>query len=171
MRFGIQKKTAMVGATVSALAGGLQYIEQQGENGFRVGVVPFPTLPGGEQKPVAGGNALTVLSQDRCQREVATEFVVSVLKPNVVKASTEAYSYIPVDTEAINQLSAFYQRFPQLRQFNDLADSLVAAPVWPGGRGGEVPRALSEQVLRIMTGADPAATLAAAQTEAEGLTQ
>ena len=167
IRFGIQQKTAMVGVTISAIAGGLKVIEDMGADGFKVGVVPFPTLPGGEQHPVAGGNALTVLSKDKCQAEVATEFVVSMLAPDVVAASTEAFSYIPVDTEAVSSLGAFYERYPQLEQFNELADSLVGAPVWPGARGGELPTALSDQVVRIMTGADPAATLAAAQQQAE----
>jgi multiple sugar transport system substrate-binding protein len=137
-----------------------------------VGVLPFPTLPGGAKHPVAGGNALTVLSTDACQKEVAVEFVVSLLHPDVVAASTEALSYIPVDTEARRQLERkYYREHPELTQFNDLVPSLVAPPSWGGARGGEVPQFVSEQVARIIRGEDVTATLASAQARAEDLTR
>nr|WP_238430565.1 extracellular solute-binding protein [Frankia nepalensis] len=170
LRFGIQKQTAMVGATVASLAAGLRYIREQGANGFRAGVLPFPTLPGGTQHPVAGGNALTVLSTDDCQRQMATELVVSLLAPDVVAAGVEAVSYLPVDTAAAEQLASFYQEFPELEQFKGLGGSLVAAPAWPGSRGGEVPQALTDQVMRAMTGTDPAAAMREAQAKATELT-
>jgi multiple sugar transport system substrate-binding protein len=171
LRMGIRKETAMLGATVASVAGGLRFIRQQGAKGFRAGVVPFPTLPGGSQHPVAGGNALTILSTDTCQRQMATELVVALLSPDVVAASTEALSYLPVDTQAGRQLEPFYREFPELTQFNALAPELVAPPAWRGARGGELPTTISNQVVRIMTGADPAATLAATQRQAETLTQ
>ncbi|CAJ59626.1 MULTISPECIES: extracellular solute-binding protein [Frankia] len=171
LRFGIRKQTAMTAVTVASLAGGLKFIAGQGAKGFRAGAIPFPTLPGGTQHPVAGGNALTVLATDRCQREMATELVVSLLSPDVVVASTEALSYIPVDTQAASQLGAFYDTYPQLKPFLALTGSLVKAPAWGGARGGELPTALSDQVLRIVRGEDPAKTLAAAQAEAVELTR
>ena len=171
LRFGLRKETAMVGATVASIGAGLKFVRDQGADGFRVGVIPFPTLPGGEQRPVAGGNALTVLATDKCQREMAIELVVSLLAPDVVAASTEALSYIPVDTAAVDQLAPFYQQFPELVQFNELVPSLVRPPAWGGSRGGELPQAITEHVVRIMNGADVGQTLAAAQREAETLTQ
>lgn len=170
LRFGIQKQTAMVAATVASLAGGLKFIRDQGAKGFKVGVVPFPTLPGGTQHPTAGGNALTVLSTDTCQREMATELVVSLLSPDVIAASTEALSYLPVDTQAVTELAPFYQEFPELVPFNTLGGSLIPAPAWQGARGGEVPKNVSDQVQRMMTGTDPAAALRTAQSEAQKLT-
>ncbi|MCM3921485.1 extracellular solute-binding protein [Frankia sp. AiPs1] len=171
LRFGIRKQTAMTVVSVASLAGGLKFIAGQGANGFRAGAIPFPTLPGGTQHPIAGGNALTVLATDRCQREMATELVVSLLSPDVVVASTEALSYIPVDTQAASQLGPFYDTYPQLKPFLALTGSLVKAPAWGGARGGELPTALSDQVVRIVKGEDPAKTLAAAQTEAVELTR
>jgi multiple sugar transport system substrate-binding protein len=171
LRFGVRRETAMTGSSMASLAAGLRFIRGQGEKGFRVGVVAFPTLPGGSRHPVAGGNGLAVLSTDRCQREMATELVVALLSPDVVAASTEAYSYLPVDTIAVSRLAPFYRKFPELAQFNALVPNLVPAPAWGGVRGGELPEKISDQVLRIMTGADPAATLAAAQREAEALTR
>lgn len=171
LRFGIRKQTAMTMVTVAALAGGLKFIQDQGAQGFRAGAVPFPTLPGGKQAPVAGGNALTVLSTDQCQKEMATELVVSLLAPDVLAASTEALSYLPVDSAELARLEPFYRQYPQLLPFNDLIPSLVAPPSWGGARGGELPPALSDQVVRIMTGADVDKTLAAAQAEAETLTR
>lgn len=171
LRFGIRKETAMTAVTVASVAGGMKFVADQGAKGFRGGAIPFPTLPGGTQHPVAGGNALTVLSTDPCQREMATELVVSLLSPDVVVASTESLSYIPVDTEAINRLASFYAAYPSLTAFNALVPSLVKAPVWGGARGGELPTALSDQIVRIETGADPVKTLDAAQTEAEEYTR
>ena len=170
LRFGIQQKTAMLGATVASIVGGLKYIQSEGTKGFKAGVVPFPTLPGGTQHPVAGGNALTVLSTDECQQEMATELVVSLLAPDVVAAGVEAVSYLPVDTAAATELAAFYGQYPQLTQFTALADSLTRAPAWPGARGGEVPQALTDQVVHLMQGTDPAKALAAAQSQATQLT-
>lgn len=170
LRFGLQKQTAMVGATVASLAQGLRVLRDMGADGFRAGVAPFPVLPGGTLRPTAGGNALTVLSTDRCQREMAVELVVSLLAPDVVAASTEAVSYLPVDTAAADQLAPFYQEFPELVQFREIGDSLVPAPAWQGARGGEVPTYLSEQVERAMTGGDPATLLREAQTEITRLT-
>ncbi|SNQ50043.1 ABC-type sugar transport system, periplasmic component [Frankia canadensis] len=169
LRFGIRRQVAITAVTVASLAGGLKFIADQGTKGFRAGAIPFPTLPGGSQHPVAGGNALTVLATDRCQQEMATELVVSLLSPDVVAASTEAFSYIPVDSQAISQLGPFYETYPQLKPFLALTGSLVKAPVWTGARGGEVPTALSNQVVRITRGEDPARTLADAQTQAEEL--
>ncbi|WP_018505234.1 extracellular solute-binding protein [Parafrankia discariae] len=171
LRFGIRKQTAMTMVTVAALAGGLKFIQDQGAQGFRAGAVPFPTLPGGKQAPVAGGNALTVLSTDQCQKEMATELVVSLLAPDVLAASTEALSYLPVDSAELAKLEPFYRQYPQLQPFNTLVPSLVAPPSWGGARGGELPTALSDQVVRIMGGADVDKTLAAAQAEAETLTR
>ncbi len=102
---------------------------------------------------------------------MATELVVSLLSPDVVVASTEALSYIPVDTQAVSQLGSFYDTYPQLKPFLALTGSLVKAPAWGGARGGELPSALSDQVVRIVKGEDPAKTLAAAQAEAVELTR
>jgi multiple sugar transport system substrate-binding protein len=168
LRFGIQKQTAMVGATIASIGAGIKYIQSQGAKGFKFGVMPFPTLPGGKQAPIAGGNALTVLTTDKCQKEMATEMVVAMLSPDVVAASVEAVSYLPVDTAAATQLAGFYQQFPELVQFKDLGGSLVAA--WPGARGGEVPQALTDQVIHVMKGTDPATAMRDAQATATQLT-
>lgn len=170
LRFGIQRQTAMVAASVNSIAAGLRFIRGQGTSGFKAGVVPFPTLPGGTQHPVAGGNALTVLSTDQCQREMATELLVSLLAPDVVAASVESLSYLPVDTAAAAQLAGFYQEFPELAPFKDLAGSLTPAPAWQGTRGGEVPQAITDQVIHAMTGTDPATAMRDAQTKATQLT-
>ncbi|EFC82705.1 extracellular solute-binding protein [Parafrankia sp. EUN1f] len=171
LRFGYRKETAMTVMTVESLAGGLKFIQDQGARGFRAGAVPFPTLPAGKQAPVARGNALTVLATDRCQREMATELVVSLLAPDVVAASTESLSYLPVDSDALTRLAPFYRQYPQLAAFNELAPSLVAPPSWAGARGPELPQAINNQVVRIMGGADIDQTLAAAQAEAESFNQ
>jgi multiple sugar transport system substrate-binding protein len=170
LRFGIQKQTAMVAATIASVGAGAKYVQSLGAKGFTFGVAPFPTLPGGTSHPIAGGNALTVLSTDKCQQEMATEMVVSLLAPDVVAASVEAVSYLPVDTAAATQLASFYQQNPELAPFKGIGGSLVRAPAWPGARGGEVPQALTDDVIHAMKGTDPATAMRDAQTTATQLT-
>jgi multiple sugar transport system substrate-binding protein len=102
---------------------------------------------------------------------MATELLVSLLSPDVVAASTEAFSYIPVDTQAVSQLGSFYETYPQLKPFLTLTDSLVKAPVWGGARGGEVATALSNQVVRLTHGEDPGKILSDAQAQVTELTR
>ncbi|WP_083986541.1 extracellular solute-binding protein [Frankia sp. EI5c] len=163
LRFGIRRETAISAVTLPTLAGGLRYIHDQGAQGFEVGVLPFPTLPGGSVRPVAGGNGLAVLSTDRCQREMATELVVALLSPEVIAAGTEAFSFYPVDTAARTQLAPFYREFPELTQFDALIPAIVQAPTWGGERGGEVHDTINDELVAIIRGADPNATLTAAQ--------
>ncbi|KPM50520.1 ABC transporter substrate-binding protein [Frankia sp. R43] len=163
LRFGIRRETAISAVTLPSISGGLKYIHDQGAAGFEVGVMPFPTLPGGTIRPVSGGNGLAILSTDRCQREMATELVVALLSPDVIKAGTEAFSFFPVDNTARTQLASFYQQYPELTQFDAFIPSLVQAPQWGGTRGGEVHDAINDEVVAIMTGADPNSTLAGAQ--------
>jgi multiple sugar transport system substrate-binding protein len=170
LRFGIQKQTVMVGTTVASVGAGIRYVQTLGAKGFKFGVLPFPTLPGGSQHPVAGGNALTVLAKDECQKEMATEMVVSMLAPDVVVASVQAVSYLPVDTAAATQLAPFYQQYPELEQFRSLGGALVPASAWPGARGGEVPQAITDDVVHAMKGTDPATAMRDAQATATQLT-
>jgi multiple sugar transport system substrate-binding protein len=168
--FGIQRKSAMVAGTLASVGAALKFLQGQGTKGFKVGVMPFPILSGGTQHPIAGGNALTVLSTDECQKEMASEMLVSLQAPDVIAASVEAVSYLPVDTAAATELTSFYQQYPQLKQFTALGGSLVQAPAWGGTRGGEVPQAITDNVIHIMQGADPAKELAAAQTSVTQMT-
>ncbi len=170
VRFGLSRKTAMVGASINSVVPGLRAALAQGKGAFPLGVAPLPVLPGGAQHPVAGGNGLVVLATDRCQNEMATELMVSLLAPDVVAAGVEALSYLPVDLEAANRLVSLYKQYPQLVPFNGMIDSIVRAPYWAGVRGGEVPTVASDAVQRIMAGADAASTLAELQTQAENLT-
>jgi multiple sugar transport system substrate-binding protein len=170
IRFGT-KKTAIVGATIAAVAQVRKILTQEGTKGFTVGALPFPTLPGGTRRPVAGGNALVVLSKDACQREVATEYVVAMLSPDLVAKSTEAISYLPVDTAARTALAPFYTANPDLAALNTLIPSLSPPPQWPGARGAEVPDTASDAVVKIFTGASPTSTLNALQKQAQTLTR
>ncbi len=168
IKFGTQK-SAIVGATSAAVAQFTKIIGQQGSKAFKVGTLPFPTLPGGTERPPAGGNALVVLSDDACQREVATEYVVAMLSPDLIAASTQAISYLPVDTKAQQLLAPFYATHPDLAALNKLAGSVVPAEQWGGARGAEVPNAVNDTVVRIFTGANPDSALDALQKQAEAL--
>nr|WP_163549096.1 extracellular solute-binding protein [Candidatus Frankia nodulisporulans] len=170
-RFGPRRQTAMLAMDLRALTGNLKIVAGDGARGPRIGMVPFPVLPGGTFRPVAQGSALSVLATDRCQREMATELVVTLLSPEFVADDTRASSSIPLDTAAVGALSAFYTTYPQLRVFLGTVGSLVRPPSWGGALGGQVAGALSGQVARLLRGADPTQSLAAAQTEAENLTR
>ncbi|WP_250281961.1 MULTISPECIES: extracellular solute-binding protein [unclassified Frankia] len=169
VRFALNRKSAIVGASISSVVPGVQTIERQGRGAFPLGVAPLPVLPGGTQHPVAGGNGLVVLATDRCQNEMATELMMAMLAPDVVAAGATVLSYLPVDIEAANRLVSLYQRYPQVVPFNAMTDSVVHAPYWSGPRGGEVPVLASEAVARIMAGANPTATLTELQKQAEAL--
>ncbi|WP_131768608.1 extracellular solute-binding protein [Candidatus Protofrankia californiensis] len=169
VRFGFSRQSAIVGASISSVVPGLQAIERRSKGMFPLGVAPIPVLPGGTPHPVVGGNGLVVLATDRCQNEMATELMMSLFAPDVVAAGVKALSYLPVDTEAANQLVALYRQYPQVVPFNALIDSLARAPYWSGPRGGEVPILASEAVARIMLGADPVSTLTELQSQAETL--
>ncbi|MGF7237170.1 MAG: extracellular solute-binding protein, partial [Frankia sp.] len=128
-----------------------------------------PTLPGGTERLPAGGNALVVLSDDTCQREVATEYVVAMLSPTLIAASTQAISYLPIDTKAKQLLAPFYAAHPDLAALNNLAGSLTPAEQWGGARGAEVSGAATDTVVRIFDGASPDSALDALQKQAESL--
>lgn len=168
--FGL-KKSVMVGATSAAVAAVKGAVAGRGKDAFDVGVVPFPTLPGGTLRPVAGGNALVVLAADQCQKEMATEMLVSLLTPDVIAASTAAVSYLSVDNAATKQLAPLYAKYPDLAALNRLASRIVAPPSWGGARGGEVPQDGADAVVTVQKGADPAAILAKLQTTADELTR
>ncbi|AEH11345.1 extracellular solute-binding protein family 1 [Candidatus Protofrankia datiscae] len=167
VRFALNRKSAIVGASISSVVPGLQTIERQGKGAFPLGVAPLPVLPGGTQHPVASGNGLVMLATDRCQYEMATELMMAMLAPDMVAAGVTTLSYLPVDIEAANRLVSLYQRYPQVVPFNALIDSIVRAPYWSGPRGGEVPVLASEAVARIMMGANPTTTLTELQKQAE----
>jgi multiple sugar transport system substrate-binding protein len=168
LTFGLQR-SAIYGATVAAVGAARNLLANRGSQSFPVGVVPFPTLPGGKLTPVAGGNALVVLSADRCQREMATEMVVALLSPDVLAAGIQATSYLSIDTKTTQILADFYNKNPDLKQLLQLAPSLVAPPTWPGARGSEIPQVTEDAVTTVVGGKDPNQALADLQTQATDL--
>jgi multiple sugar transport system substrate-binding protein len=170
LTFGLQR-SATVGATVAAVGAARNLLANRGSQSFPVGVVPFPTLPGGKLAPVAGGNSLVVLSSDKCQREMATEAVVALLSPDVLAAGVQATSYLSIDKKATEILSDFYAKNPDLKALNDLAPQLVAPPTWPGARGSEIPQVTEDEVTSVVGGKDPQAALTDLQTKATDLTK
>jgi multiple sugar transport system substrate-binding protein len=170
LAFGLQR-SAIYGATVAAVGASRNLLANRGSQSFPVGVVPFPTLPGGKLAPVAGGNSLVVLSADRCQREMATEMVVALLSPDVLASGIQATSYLSIDKKTTELLAGFYAKNPDLKALNDLAPQLSAPPTWPGARGSEIPQITEDMVTSVYGGKDPTAALAELQTRATDLTQ
>jgi multiple sugar transport system substrate-binding protein len=165
-------KTAIIGATIASVAGGLAAIANGSiAKPFAVHVLPLPTLPGGTQRPVAGGNGLVVLSKDECQKEMADEFVVALLSPDAIAAAGLSVSFLPVDTAAAAKLAPLYAKYPDLGALNKLVPSLVGPPSWPGARGADVPDTISEAVVRIEKGQDVTKTLTATQKTVESYTK
>jgi multiple sugar transport system substrate-binding protein len=166
-----QQRSAIVGATVAAVGFARGIAAGRGAQAFPVGVVPFPTLPGGTLTPVTGGNSLVVLSADKCQREMATEAVVALLSPDVLAAGIQSTSYLSIDTKTTELLADFYAKYPDLKALNDLAPRLVPPPTWPGSRGSEIPQVTEDGVQSVVGGQDPNAALADLQTKATDLTK
>jgi multiple sugar transport system substrate-binding protein len=165
------ERSAAVGATVASVGAARNLLASRGDKAFPLGVVPFPTLPGGTLAPVAGGNSLVVLSADRCQREMATEAVVALLSPDVLAAGIQATSYLSIDKQATQLLADFYAKNPDLKALNDLAPQLVPPPTWPGARGSEIPQVTEDEVTAVVGGKDPQAALTELQTKATDLTR
>ncbi|MDQ1634707.1 MAG: multiple sugar transport system substrate-binding protein [Frankiaceae bacterium] len=170
LTFGLQR-SASIGATVAAVGAVRQLLAGRGSQAFPVGVVPFPTLPGGTLTPVTGGNSLVVLSADRCQREMATEAVVALLSPDVLASGIQATSYLSIDKQATERLADFYTKNPDLKALNDLAPQLVAPPTWPGARGSEIPKVTEDEVTAVVGGKDPQAALTELQNKTTDLTR
>jgi multiple sugar transport system substrate-binding protein len=166
-----QQRSAIYGATVAAVGAARNLLANRGDQSFPVGVIPFPTLPGGQLTPVAGGNSLVVLSQDRCQKELATEAVVALLSPDLLAAGIQATSYLTIDKRAAEILVDFYAKNPDLKALNDLAPQLVPPPTWPGARGSEIPQVTEDEVQAVYGGKDPNAALAELQTKATDLSR
>jgi multiple sugar transport system substrate-binding protein len=166
-----QQRSALYGATVAAVGAARNLLANRGSQSFTVGVLPFPTLPGGELAPVAGGNSLVVLSKERCQKELATEAVVALLSPDVLAAGIQATSYLSIDKRTTELLADFYAKNPDLAALNDLAPKLVPPPTWPGSRGSEIPQVTEDQVTAVYGGKDPAATMNELQGKATELTR
>lgn len=166
-----QQRSALYGATVAAVGAARNLLANRAGQSFTVGVQPFPTLPGGQLKPVAGGNSLVVLSTERCQKELATEAVVALLSPDVLAAGIQATSYLAIDKRTSEILADFYAKNPDLKALNDLAPQLVPPPSWPGARGSEIPQVTEDQVQAVYGGKDPAGALAELQTKATDLSR
>jgi multiple sugar transport system substrate-binding protein len=170
LAFGLQR-SALYGATVAAVGAARNLLASRGSQSFPVGVVPFPILPGGKLTPVAGGNALTILSSDKCQKEMATEAVVALLSPDVLAAGIQATSYLSIDRRTTELLADFYAKNPDLKALLDLAPSLVPPPTWPGARGSEIPQITEDQVTAVYGGKDPNQALTELQNQATDLTK
>jgi multiple sugar transport system substrate-binding protein len=170
LTFGLQR-SAIYGATVAAVGAARNLLANRGSQSFPVGVVPFPTLPGGKLTPVAGGNSLVILSEDKCQKEMATEAVVALLSPDVLAAGIQATSYLSIDKKTTEILAGFYAKNPDLKALLDLAPSLVGPPTWPGARGSEIPQVTEDEVTAVDGGKDPAAALTDLQNKATDLTK
>jgi multiple sugar transport system substrate-binding protein len=170
LTFGLQRSAA-VGATVAAVGAARNLLAGRGSQSFPVGVVPFPTLPGGKLTPVAGGNSLVILSTDRCQKEMATEAVVALLSPDVLAAGIQATSYLSIDKQTTALLADFYAKNPDLKQLTGLASSLVPPPSWSGARGSEIPQVTEDEVTAVVGGKDPQAALTDLQTKATDLSK
>jgi multiple sugar transport system substrate-binding protein len=168
LTFGLQR-SASVGATVAAVGAARNLLASRGDQSFPVGVVPFPTLPGGTLTPVAGGNSLVVLSSDWCQKEMATEAVVALLSPDLLAAGIQATSYLSIDKKTTELLADFYAKNPDLKALDDLAGSLVPPPTWPGARGSEIPQVTEDEVTAVVGGKDPIAALNELQAKATDL--
>jgi multiple sugar transport system substrate-binding protein len=166
-----QQRSALYGATVAAVGAARNLLANRGSQSFPVGVVPFPTLPGGQLTPVAGGNSLVILSAERCQREMATEAVVAMLSPDLLAAGIQATSYLAIDKKAQEILTDFYAKNPDLKALNDLAPKLVPPPTWSGARGSEIPQVTEDEVTAVYGGKDPTAALAELQTKATDLSR
>ncbi|GAA1638677.1 extracellular solute-binding protein [Georgenia ruanii] len=130
-------------------------------DGFEWMPIHVPSVDGETGRPMpAGGNGWIVLSEDACRAAFASELVGEILSPEAVMlASGTQRSYIPVDTEARDELLASPEATPQM-EFAWLFDTeLTPWGGFDGAHTAEVNDALLYMVEQLQAGTETKAAV------------
>ena len=132
-------------------------IEQSGSDDFEWIPIKLPSVDGEINRTMpAGGNGFMVLSDDECRAAFATEFIGELFTTEaVLAASGTDLSYVPVETEARDELLASDAATPPM-EFAWTFDSELNQ--WgegvPGGPANEIYDSLEVMGQRLQTGED-----------------
>jgi multiple sugar transport system substrate-binding protein len=132
--------------------------------------VDLPSV-GGEGGPLpAGGNGWVVLSEDPCDAAFSTALVSELLSTEaVLKASGTAYSYIPVDSAAAEELLASDAATPALTYAWSYDKPLSPWGGFPGDVTVQANDLLRTMAQKLATGADPETAVSEAVTAIDAI--
>jgi multiple sugar transport system substrate-binding protein len=121
-----------------------------GAFGWTISDMPVPD--GGRPVLPAGGNGWMVLSKDRCKAAFANEVISAMLDPEVIAESARSFSYIPVDHQAAQQLTADPAANTQLGYAWKFTGTLTPWGGWHGDSGPKVNQFFTDMVQELTNG-------------------
>lgn len=137
--------------TTSTIVG----IEQGLADGIEWMPIKLPSVDGNTDRALpAGGNGYMVLSEDPCRAAYSQELIGELFTPEaVMKASGTKRSYIPVDTEARDELLASDAATPQM-EFAWTFDNELSqwGEGFPGGPANQIYDQIEVMGQRLQTG-------------------
>ncbi|NQX28355.1 extracellular solute-binding protein [Microbacteriaceae bacterium VKM Ac-2854] len=132
--------------------------------------VDLPSVGGKAGALPAGGNGWVVLSEDACQAAFSTALISELLSTEaVLKASGTAYSYIPVDSAAAEELLGSDAATPQLTYAWSYDKDLTPWGGFAGDATVQVNDTFRSMAQKLATGADAAEAVSAAVTTIDGI--
>lgn len=149
-------KAAFMVSTTSLIAS----LEKGIAGAFEWMPVDLPSVDGEGGALPAGGNGWVVLSEDPCDAAFSTALVSELLSTEaVLKASGTAFSYIPVDSAAAEELLDSDAATPQLTYAWSYDKPLTPWGGFPGAVTVQVNDLLRATGQKLATGADPKTTV------------
>lgn len=140
--------------------------------GWELAAAPMPGVEGHDVVPVSSGSMLSIFSQDAGQQGAAWEFVQFMTSPAAYEVITPQIGYLPLRTtmtEGDGPLAAWADEQAGLLTPN--LEQLEAIEPWtayPGKNYVQMSTVIMDAVEQVAYhGADPEATLAAAQERAQ----
>jgi len=146
----IQGELAMVTSSSANLA---RYDSEIGD-AFEWGVFLHPYPDGAEPFWAIGGSGWAILAEEVCEAELSTEFIGSILSPDLIAESNRTTGYVPVDNAAYELLEEFYAENPAWAVSLEFDDDLVEWGGWRGERGLEANLVLQDAMNRIAKGGE-----------------
>ncbi|WP_223695035.1 extracellular solute-binding protein [Leifsonia poae] len=159
-------KVAFMVATTSLIAS----IQKGVGSHFAWTPVDLPSVDGKDGALPAGGNGWVVLSKDACAAAFSTALVSQLLaKDAVLKASGTAYSYIPVDSAAAQELLGSSSATPQLTYAWSYDKSLTPWGGFAGAKTVQVNDAIRTMAQQLQSGADTTSTVKSAVSSIDSI--
>lgn len=139
------------------------------DDSFEWDTFVHPTVDDLDPEWAIGGAGFSVLSDEPCKIQLATELIGHILRPEVVAEITRATGYMPVDEAARPLLEDFYAENPQWDYADDFTDPLVPWAGWRGERALEANLVLQDAMVRLTKGEDLDTVVAETAEEVRGL--
>jgi multiple sugar transport system substrate-binding protein len=144
------------------------------EGAFELRATGMPGFGDTPASPTNSGSALFVLATDPAEQAASWELIKFLTGPEAQTTITEGIGYVPLRSTLVSDpeyLQPFTEQQQGLVEPNvEQLDRLVPWPSFPGPDYGQIQRLMMDAVSEVVfRGADPAATLGAAQDRATEL--